>query len=160
MAIVSFNFIRMSADRKAAIRGRLNINNNITIKDVQEADLSFGKSQEAALRITFEFSSTYQPNAGEILLVGELIDMTDQTSVKDTVAAWKKDKKVPQQTMARILPTILNRCNIQALILSRDINLPPPIPMPRVNVAEAGNGLPQGTLTVNKKPKDEKSKKK
>lgn len=138
MAIVAFNFLRMNAERKAAIRGRLNINNNITIKDVQPADLAFGGNKETAIRFTFEFTSTYEPKAGEILLVGELVDMVDEKSVQEIEDSWKKNKRVPPTTMARILPTILNRCNIQALIISRDINLPPPIPMPRVNVQETG----------------------
>ncbi|HLC67170.1 MAG TPA: hypothetical protein VJK52_06030 [Candidatus Nanoarchaeia archaeon] len=153
MAIVSFNFIRMNAERQSTIRGRLNINNNITIKDVRNADLAFGKAQESALRFTFEFLSSYEPKAGEILIVGELIDMLPEAEVKDIIDAWQRNKRVPQGAMARILPTILNRCNIQALILSRDINLPPPIPMPRVNVQETQQGLPAGTHTVVKKPK-------
>ena len=141
MAIVGFNFTRMHAERRAAIRGRLNINNNITIKDVQEADLAFGKSNESALRFMFEFTSTYEPKAGEIVMQGELIDMVESKDVKEVMDSWKKKKQVPQQTMTRILTTILNRCNIQALVLSRDINLPPPIPMPRVNVQEATNSV-------------------
>jgi len=36
--------------------------------------------------------------------------------------------------MSEILNIILTRCNIQALILARDINLPSPIPLPKVKV--------------------------
>jgi hypothetical protein len=34
--------------------------------------------------------------------------------------------------MENILNSILTKCNIQALILSQDVNLPSPIPLPKV----------------------------
>jgi hypothetical protein len=49
---------------------------------------------------------------------------------------WKKDKKLPKEIMPVILNTVLNKCNIQALILSEQINLPPPIPMPKLQSAQ------------------------
>ena len=45
---------------------------------------------------------------------------------------WKKNKAVPKDTMNEILNVILMRCNVEALILSRDVNLPPPIPLPKI----------------------------
>ena len=38
--------------------------------------------------------------------------------------------------MAGLLNTILTKCNVQALILSQEVNLPPPIPMPKVQIAQ------------------------
>jgi len=46
--------------------------------------------------------------------------------------AGRKNKQVPKDIMGDILNTILMRCNVEALVLSRDVNLPPPIPMPKV----------------------------
>jgi len=31
-----------------------------------------------------------------------------------------------------VINSILGRCNIQALIMSKELNMPPPIPMPKV----------------------------
>jgi len=47
---------------------------------------------------------------------------------------WKDQKKVHKDVMTETLNVILDRCNIQALILARDINLPSPIPLPKVKV--------------------------
>ena len=51
--------------------------------------------------------------------------------VKKAIDGWKKEKKVDKDIMTQVLNTALTRCNVQALILSQDLNLPPPIPLPR-----------------------------
>ena len=38
--------------------------------------------------------------------------------------------------MTTLLNALLAKCNVQALILSQDVNLPPPIPLPKVQLNE------------------------
>ena len=45
---------------------------------------------------------------------------------------WKKNKAIPKEAMTAVINTALTKCNIQALILSQQVNLPPPIPLPKV----------------------------
>ncbi len=136
--IVGFNFTKMSAERDEGIKGKININNNVSIKDVEEKNLALGKEKQNALKFTFEFTSKYEPKLGSILLGGDVLYMADQKKAKEILDSWKKDKKIPKDVMTAILNTILSKCNIQALIISRDINLPPPIPLPKVeaNIGE------------------------
>jgi len=54
---------------------------------------------------------------------------------KEILSGWKKDKKLDKELMATLLNTLLVKCNVQALILSQQINLPPPIPLPKVQMA-------------------------
>ena len=86
------------------------------------------------MKFTFEFTSKYEPKLGTILLGGDVLFLTDSKKSKEILDGWKKDKKVPKEIMAGILNTVLARCNIQALILSQEVNLPPPIPLPKVKV--------------------------
>ena len=37
-----------------------------------------------------------------------------------------------KEVMEQVINTALNKSNVEALILSRDINLPPPIPLPKI----------------------------
>lgn len=135
MTIVGFNFTKIHVERKKMVKGKINIKNNVSIKKVEEADLSLGKNKQSGLRFIFEFTSNYEPKVGEIILGGEVLYLMDEKHVKDVLKGWKKNKKVPKELTAGILNTVLQKCNIQALVLSRDINLPPPIPLPKVNVA-------------------------
>lgn len=134
MSVVGFNFTKILVERKGSGKGRINIQNNVAIKNVEKANLSFGKAKQEALKFSFEFTCEYEPKIGSIILGGEVIDLEDENTVKDVLESWQKHKRVPQAVMNLILNSILNKSTVQALILSRDINLPPPIPMPRVNV--------------------------
>ena len=134
MAIVGLNFNKITAEKKSGAKGKINISNNVSVKNVETSSLNLGSQTQEGLKFTFEFISKYEPNFGAIVLEGHLIYIEDPKKVKEVLAGWKKDKKLPNDVMRETLNAVLNKCNVQALILSREINLPPPIPMPKVNV--------------------------
>ena len=134
--IVGFGFTKLSAEKGEKPKGKIDINNNVSIKEVQEDNFSLGKDkQQNVLRFIFEFTSKYEPNIGKMLFEGELLYLEEPKKAKEILSSWKKDKKIPSEIMAGLLNTILTKCNVQALILSQEVNLPPPIPMPKVQVA-------------------------
>lgn len=133
MAIVGVNFTKISVEKNELAKGKININNNVSIKDVKEKDLIPGKNiDQKGLDFVFEFVSKYQPNLGEIKLNGSVLFVGSKKTVDDVMKSWKKDKKIPKEAMTAVLNTALTKCNIQALILSQQVNLPPPIPLPKV----------------------------
>jgi len=136
MTIIGFNFKEIKVSKKEGVRGKINIKNNVVITDIKEQDLNLGDKSQSALKFLFEFSSKYDPNLGEIILRGDLLFMESSDKTKEILDEWKKTKKVPKDIMAGILNTVLSKCNIEALILSQKVNLPPPIPLPSVKQAE------------------------
>ena len=139
--IVGFGFTKLSAEKGEIAKGKIDINNNVSIKDLQEDNFALGKDkQQNVLRFIFEFTSNYEPKIGKILFEGELLYMEESKKAKEILSGWKKDKKLPKELMGGLLNTILTKCNVQALILSQQVNLPPPIPMPKVQMAAAVEG--------------------
>ena len=134
--IVGFGFRKLSAERSEAAKGKIDINNNVTIKNVEEDNLSLGKEQQNVVRFIFEFTSKYEPNIGAIVFEGELLYLEEPKKIKEILSLWKKDKKIQKELMGGLLNTILTKCNIQALILSQEVNLPSPIPLPKVQVTQ------------------------
>jgi hypothetical protein len=134
MTVVGFSFTKMHVERKSAARGKLSIKNNINIRKIDSTDLSLGKSKEAGLVFTFEYKSVYEPEVGDISLEGEVIYLLDAKRVKDVLDRWKKESKVDSDILGEVLNAALSKCNIQAIILSRDLNLPSPIPLPKVGI--------------------------
>ena len=132
MGIVGFNFSKMNIEKLSPVKGKISISNNVSITSVEKTNLELGQSKEDALKFTFEFTSQYDPKVGIINLMGDVIFMEDDKKIADIEAQWKKDKKIPKEIMTNVLNHVLNKCNIQALILSKDLNLPPPIPLPKV----------------------------
>jgi len=132
MAIVGFNFTKILVEKKARIKGKVDIKNNVSVKNVETAELSLGRTKEKALKFTFEFTSEYSPDIGQILFNGDVLYMSENSNQDEILKGWKKNKQIPKETMGEILNTVLMRCNVEALLLSRDVNLPPPIPMPKI----------------------------
>src|SRR3989338_9089373 len=122
MAILGFNFNKISVERGEPVTGSINISNNVSITDVKQEDLSLGKEKQPALKFAFEFTSKYEPKLGNILLGGELMFMSDAKKAKEILDDWKKNKRVPKDVMTSILNTVLTKCNIEALILSQQVN--------------------------------------
>ena len=133
MTVVGFSFTEIKAIKNANVSGKLNINNNVTITNVEKIKLPLGTTDQNALKFTFNFAAKYEPKAGEISLVGEVIYLESEKKVTEIEKKWKKDKKLEQGLMASLLNHILSKANLEALLLSREINLPPCVPMPRVN---------------------------
>lgn len=137
MAIVGFDFTKVSAEKnQKAKAGSINISNNISIKKVEVGDASVAAKGQKLLRYIFEFKSAYTPDLGSIMLEGEVLGLEDEKTAKDIEATFKKKKELPSGLMETVLSTALNKCNIQALILSQHVNLPPPIPLPKVQAAK------------------------
>ncbi|NQV09495.1 hypothetical protein HQ529_06620 [Candidatus Woesearchaeota archaeon] len=134
MAVVGFNFTKLLAEKNEDVKGKISISNNVSIKNVEEAKLNLGKSDQSGLKFAFEFTSKYEPKAGNILIEGNLLFVGEQKEVKEVMTSWKKDKKIPEKILQGVLEVVLNKCNIEALILSRDINIPSPVPLPKVEV--------------------------
>jgi len=132
MPVVGFGFNKIIAEKKTPMKGKVGINNNVSIKNVEETELNVGKNKQAGLKISFEFASKYNPKIGEITLNGDLIFLEDPKKVKDIAKDWKKNKKLPKEMMTAVMNTILAKCHIQALMESQAVNLPSPIPLPRV----------------------------
>ena len=136
MTIVGFNFTTIDVKREGSVSGKVSISNNVSIKDMVEIPFPLAKEKQKALRFGFEFSSKYEPKVGNINLGGDLLYLETADKAKKLLEEWKKSQKVETEVMKNILNTILAKGNILSLILSQEVNLPPPIPLPKVNIKE------------------------
>ncbi|MFA5141368.1 MAG: hypothetical protein WC471_00140 [Candidatus Woesearchaeota archaeon] len=140
MTVVGFNFNKINVERAKPLQGKISINNNISIKGVENKDLSLGSAKQSGLKVAFEYGVVYSNEAKEKLanldLEGEVLLLEQDAKVKDIVKDWDKSKKLSKEMTMQVLQTALSKCNIQAIILSRDLNLPTPIPLPKVEVDE------------------------
>lgn len=136
MTVVGLQINKIIAEKTSPASGKVSVNNNVAVKDVEKTNLAFGTAKQDALKFTFEFKAAYEPKIATITLEGTVTYFDKPDAIDTIFKSWKKDKKVPSEVMTPILNSILTKCNVEALLLSREINLPPPIPLPRVKVNE------------------------
>ena len=134
MSVVGIQFNKIVIDKKSPAVGKVNVNNNVAIKNVEKTDLAFGVAKQNALKFDFEFKVIYEPNVAEMSFWGYLSYFEKPEVIEEVLKAWKKDKKVPKDVMTPVLNSVLAKCNMEAIVLSREVNLPPPMPMPKVEI--------------------------
>src|SRR3989344_1403847 len=136
MPIVCFNFNKIYVEKKTIeleTKTNINIRNDVLITDIHEEKLPTSKAKSDGLKFDFKFSLKYEPDIGEIELIGFIYYLDDPETIKSIYKSWKKDKKIPQEITANIINTVLIKSNIKTLALSQEVNLPPHIPLPTIN---------------------------
>ncbi len=133
MPIISFGFTKISGERKEQKSGQLNIKNGIVLKDAIKTKFTIGPQSQDVLRVLFEFTSKYDPNRGSITLEGEVLHLDKPEKIEALAKAWQKEKKLPKDDARVFINHILSKCNIEAILLSRELNLPSPIELPRIS---------------------------
>ncbi len=130
MAIVGFNFTKITGEKKTDPTNKLNIDRSVNIQKVDGSHLTIGTQRQNGLVISFLYKVTYAPDLGSIELNGNLFYIASEEKIKDALGVWKGQSVLPKDVMNQVLQAVFIRCNIQALIVSKDLALPPPFPLP------------------------------
>lgn len=133
MPIISFNYDKISTERKLdKLPGKVDVSQNLNIKNIRFDELKFTDSSEKVLRFEFEFNVVYGPDVGATLLAGHLLYTNEKKKLDEIEKLWKKDKKLSNEIATQVFNNILVRCNLKALQFNQDVNLPPHINLPLV----------------------------
>ena len=131
MPIVGFRFTSMEGKRlenAPEVKGEIKVNSTPRIISVKEVDVPTFKQK--ALSVEFEFATNYDPKLAEIKITGNILYIP-KNSVK-VLKEWKKNKKLPDEMNIEILNNMFRRCLIKISMIADDLQLPPPLQMPRV----------------------------
>jgi hypothetical protein len=132
MALVGFHYTKMMIEKKKAAAGKINVSNNIVIADVKEAKLNMGDAKQKGVEFSFKFTTKYTPDVANIDLEGAVVFLGADTKVKEILDKWEKEKKITKEVLEEVYNHLLGKCNVEALILAKEMNLPPHIPLPKV----------------------------
>ena len=130
--IINFSLEKIIVIKSKEPTGNLEAKNNVKITNISEQNIASIAKTKAALNIHFSFTIAYEPNIAEVNFEGKVLYLTDEKTKKSMLDEWKKDKKIDPKISQPILNNILTKCNIKALTLTNDVNLPPHIPFPRL----------------------------
>lgn len=133
MSIIAFNLTKLNGERKSGPAGKLSVTNQTNLKDVQERPLG----NQKALLFTFVHTSKYNPDYATLTMEGEVLVLSNEKQVKETLESFKTKKTFDQELSQKIFNNILNRVSIEALILSKNLNLPAPFKLPRIEFKNA-----------------------
>lgn len=120
-----------------------------TAQIVSKSTLTHLIRTENGLCIGFVFISNYEPNVGFIRIEGEINIATNPEEANKALKEWEtsENRRLPQEMAETIHNSIISNCMIETAVISREINLPPPFPIPHIQL---GKDQAQPVETVNR----------
>ncbi|MDP3990598.1 MAG: hypothetical protein Q8Q01_05335 [archaeon] len=135
MAIVKINLHRVLAERNLDAKGgQVNVNNNVSIKDIE--DIDFSVPGKKGLKFNFAFHCNYKPDLGKIEVEGQVLYVGEESKIDEVKKGWDTNKQIPRDVTEEIINAALHKGNVQAIKVSEEVNLPSPLPLPKVRQGE------------------------
>ena len=136
MIKVNVAIANISAERFWDIRKPIppiQINTNINLVGME-------KKPDGSLDVHFVLTINYNPSIAQISLKGSAYVSGDKSEI-DKVLKEYEEKKPPPPL---IVQSISNVVFIESVLISRTLNIPPPIPLPQIPETKAPSVKPEG----------------
>ncbi len=98
------------------------------------------KKADGSVEVPFVLAINYNPSIAQISLKGNAYVNGDKNEI-DKVLKDYEDKKPPPPL---IVQSISNVVFIESVLISRTLNIPPPIPLPQIPETKAPSTKPEG----------------
>ncbi len=132
MGVVNLSFTKVSGVREAKVIQNVSVNSNLEIEDVKENNVYFGDKESKIIEVYFNFVTKYSPSVGEITIKGFVSLAENSATRKKILDEWKDNKKLPDDLAIPILNFIMDKCHIEDVLISKEINLPLPFKFPKI----------------------------
>ncbi len=103
---------------------QIRIDHNSTITQVRS-------TQSDSATVEFQYTASYGP-VGMIKIDGSLV--FEHEDVKKIVDEWMESRKMPNPIASQIHTAVMHSCVPEAVGIAKDLGLPPPIPLPQVQL--------------------------
>jgi hypothetical protein len=84
--------------------------------------------------VEFRFTVTYGAVAS-IRIEGRMLYTGDAQKL---ASSWKETRNMPNEIAPEIHTAVMSACIPEAVLIARDLHLPPPVPMPQVRFEQKG----------------------
>ena len=129
--IINYRLDKITIQKKNKPKGPIEAKNNLKVTNIVEESIP-SLTKEKALNIQFTFLVNYEPNIASLEIAGSVTYMNDQKTIKEIMENWAKNKKIKKEIAAPVFNFVLSKCNVKALRLEEDLELPFHVPIPRI----------------------------
>jgi hypothetical protein len=140
MTVHDVEFISVEGRRftkRKEVVGQVKIDTNSTVTSVNEVS---PREADVDFRIAISYGSL-----GVLKIEGRLIFEGDAPAL---AREWREKHSMPTEMANEIHTAILHACIPETVLLARDLGLPPPIPLPKVNIQEQKKGTAPSSMEV------------
>jgi len=116
---------------------------NIRI-DQNSSVTRISKASDDTASVEFRFTTNYA-GIGYIRIEGQVLLSGDASTLVDE---WTKTGSMADEIANIVHNLIVSNCIPIALLVARDVRLPPPIPLPKINIQRKGSRGPGESVEV------------
>ena len=98
------------------------------------------KKPDDSVEVPFVLAINYNPSIAQISLKGSAYVSGDKNEIEKVLKEHKEKRPPPPL----IVQSISNVVFIESVLISRTLNIPPPIPLPQIPQAKAQGSKPKG----------------
>ncbi len=95
--------------------------------------MNVGTQKNEVLRIVFAFDVLYGKGLGKISVEGDVVYADTKEIITETMKGWDADKKLSTTVSEVVFKFIYNKATVKVLDLADSLNLPSPIPLPKIS---------------------------
>src|SRR5437870_6576211 len=132
MPIKTFEFSSVDCRRFVKPTDRwlnLRVDHNSTVTLISE----LGDRQAS---VDFRFTANYHASEAVVGLIQIEGNLLWEGDARGLVKSWSAGGQMPPEVAQEIHTVIMSNCIPEAVILARELRLPPPVPIPQVNVPQ------------------------
>jgi len=140
MTVRDVEFISVEGRRftkRKEVVGQVKIDTNSTVTSVNEVG---PREADVDFRIAISYGSL-----GVLKIEGRLIFEGEAAAL---AREWREKHSMPTEMANEIHTAILHSCIPETVLLAKDLGLPPPIPLPKVNIQEQKKGTAPSNMEV------------
>jgi len=133
MAIFGFNLNKILIEKEEGKKlEKVEVSTRIKVTSIKKEDVEIAKGKDV-LKLSFDFGLDYKPDLAVIEFKGHVLILEEPAEAKKILEEWKKEKMNDNLKIA-VYNIIWEKCNVKALELEEDFNLPHHIPLGRVSL--------------------------
>ena len=126
LKLIGSKFTKITAEVNPKFSGKLSLNTNIQIKELEKID-----ELKDTVKTSYLFEVNYD-ELGKVVLEGNIFISTTPKIIKELLKSWK-DKKFDTSEQMQITNIILQKASIKAFEIEEELGLPIHIRLPTLN---------------------------
>jgi len=133
--IVGFSLTKILLERKESPIRKIEVKSKLHMVSMEKHGVKLVEGKDT-LRFNFEYDINYLPDLATISFKGYVLFVSDPKQTDELMKEWKKNKTLGKELQSAIYNFIFNKCNIKALEMEDEFNLPPHIQLPQIKLEE------------------------
>ncbi len=147
MEIVGFDLSKIFIERKNNPGSKWDVSTKIDIKDISKDDKIKVIEGKDIIKFNFEYTINYEPKLADISFTGFLLLLEDSKKTKEVLNEWSKKKEVLSEVKLQVFNVIFYKCNLKALQLETELNLPPHLQLPTIKEGQKEDNKSKASYT-------------